>query len=1161
MLVRCAGHFVDSPLVVMEDPVEDAFIGNIATSFGNFRIFRGIEESGDFWTGQLLRPLEEPNVPELLKPIIKHVRALLTISDAVAERLKLKRYTFGSGKLRERLEIPQWRELIASAQAVIFSPADIKQLAITNDDLSPFILTKENQSRLLNQVTGQSDLERFPIIQFGESLVLAAPHAITLSVRRFIIEQLEKTGVLGFLNMFLHTRQAEEWFSILRRPLHFEPVNIVLPKPPSDFLIIHQAVTVFDEGKYAHLVFLDGNVRGQLIDSHETDRISEQRQEALENHLHSCAEILKQQPHYNGGMTLITRGGVGRGLVLEFKKLPDNWEIVFESLPAWHTLAGSGDASALRLWRMLQQQNWAKVHGLTIQNFNGLLNLFACWRNYGWRFFVRDIPLANPNKLLALDMNFLTSIRKKVLQAHDEHSCRAHNSTGWTRVQRKNPKANKPTPIYFASDAGNDGVLLGSIETATRIWWIASKTNHANREQRDVIFRLWDCLLNWMASAAAVFEKSIPNLPSESIWIEIDVVDVQKWADDGDFEKMNSELPQIKTDTKERKVVISVPAGFKKEFHVPENRGERILLNCLISALVELAGTSLTESSRVELISAIFPNHDARFFHVVKTENWARMLGGTRKSPDFIPEEDCIQSLIGLAEEIGNIPPNGKVQGENECGKYLEKAVDKLWERVEKNLNEFNRHSVILKCFSALVELEKDAEHRKMGARSHLALNLDEKEDEERRMKREEAEVANRILIETAMYASQQTGGRILPKAEHLELLAHLRNLILTANHRDAISEGFISPPEVHVFPNGELDVNDHFYKSVMAPYVQALFAKQFRSSAQNYEKWFSDHKESSDSDADEILDRLEQPFHQEFGVTISQFVMIPQYFGRFALENQKLVLEFDEPGIRSFLKEVCNLDEKSADLYLARFSLPPRRAWDQDLQGFEKNDVWPWKLRRRLSLLMRPLVLMSAKPEKRWLVYPPLLAMNRLYVLNGVSEAAFPRHHFQSEAMLTFLDGQVNRQGHEFEHEVANHLEQLGFHTRRNIFMTALGASASSGVSGDVDVLAWKHNSSNVLVIECKHLRMAASVRDVVDRLDEFRGERDDKLGKHLRRLNWLKSNPAAVSALSGIPVTAIQFRGLLVTNDLVPMKFFSGSLISQQDVVALNQLANLLK
>src|SRR6185436_313346 len=59
MLVHCAGHFVDSPLVPMEDPVEDAFVGNIATNFGNFRVFRGIEESGDFWVERLLRPLEE----------------------------------------------------------------------------------------------------------------------------------------------------------------------------------------------------------------------------------------------------------------------------------------------------------------------------------------------------------------------------------------------------------------------------------------------------------------------------------------------------------------------------------------------------------------------------------------------------------------------------------------------------------------------------------------------------------------------------------------------------------------------------------------------------------------------------------------------------------------------------------------------------------------------------------------------------------------------------------------------------------------------------------------------------------------------------------------------------------------------------------------------
>src|SRR6266581_1209142 len=49
-LAKFAGrHLATSPIARMEDPVEDAFIGNVATTFGNFRVFRGIQESGDFW--------------------------------------------------------------------------------------------------------------------------------------------------------------------------------------------------------------------------------------------------------------------------------------------------------------------------------------------------------------------------------------------------------------------------------------------------------------------------------------------------------------------------------------------------------------------------------------------------------------------------------------------------------------------------------------------------------------------------------------------------------------------------------------------------------------------------------------------------------------------------------------------------------------------------------------------------------------------------------------------------------------------------------------------------------------------------------------------------------------------------------------------------------
>jgi hypothetical protein len=1169
MLVNCAGrHFANSHLVSLEDPVEDAFVGNVATNFGNFRVFRGVEESGDFWTEAILRPFEEPYTPDPLKPTIRHIRALLALSEVVAERRQLKRYTFGSGQFCARLPIPQWRELIAASQAVTFSPSDLQSLEITLQDLVPFILAEERRGCLANQTTGHTDLERCPIIQCGDNLVLAAPHAVTLSVRRFMIEQLKQAGFLGFFEMFLHTGQFEKWLRTLHYGLGFEPVDIALPAPTEKLPLVYQTVMRFDEGKYAHVILLDGNIPGQLIDSHTTDGLTGEQQKELTKHLFNCAEILKGRPNFNGGMTLITRGGIGRGFAMSTDRIPE-WGMIFASLPDWHTIARCDDMSALRLWRMWRHRQWAEHRGLKILNLSGTLNLYACWRSHNWRFIPRQMPMSQPHKLLSVGGDFVAGVRREVLHAYDDHSCLAHDGTHWIRVERRGARAyyanDRTAPVYVSPEAVGQQTLVGSIETANRIWWIASKTVGTTAAERSVLFQLWDCLLNWMNRAVSILEKEFSNLPASSVWVELDILDLSKWTDEDRMpEQCTSVLPTACINKNERKIVITLPPEFHEQFHVPQNQAERMLMDSVVSAIGKLGEISLSDNDRKRLLSAIFPNDAARYFHSVRTENWAQMLAGSaRPSPDFVPEEEFSQSLIGLADEVGAVPSNGKITGDVECLKCLQKVVDKLWERIEKGLGQFNRQRVVTSCFTALAELEKDAEHWSMTARALLALQ-DQQEilrfAEERRSDRDAASLTNRLLVETAMYACPATGGRPLPNAERLELLAHLENLISAANHRDAISEGFMQA-EIHVFPNGELDFDKRFYATVMSPYVRAMFAKGFRSSAKGYEQWFSNYQQPKNPDSEETLNRMEQPFREEFGLTLDQFVAIPHQLGRFALKNQKLMVEFDESGFRSFLMNECNLDAKSAEFYLARFSLPPRRAWDKDLDGYQAKDVWPWRFRRQLSLLMRPLVLLSIKPEKRWLVYPPLVHKSAAYIVGNIGEAAFPTEHFRTDAMRAFCGDQANRQGNQFTHEVADRTEQLGFVARREVAMSALGVPASAGDFGDVDVLAWKRDSTDVFVIECKCLRTAISVRDVVDRLDEYRGERDDSLGRHLRRLNWLKANPTAVSVLTGIPATAIRFKGLLVTDDLVPMQFFSGSAISPQDVVPLNQFASVLK
>jgi len=289
---------------------------------------------------------------------------------------------------------------------------------------------------------------------------------------------------------------------------------------------------------------------------------------------------------------------------------------------------------------------------------------------------------------------------------------------------------------------------------------IAAKAKNTDSESRSVIFQLWDCLLNWMERAAPVIEKSFANLPPTSVWIEIDVTGLEKWSDhaEANLVRPTSASPYSVADASQRTVIITIPPDFRNAFHVPENRAERTLVGCAVTAIAELAGAELSENDRVGILSAIFPNNEARFFHVVRTENLTQMVAGTGlPAPDFVPEEDCAQSLIGLAEEVGAAPAGGKIQGEAECLQYLQKVADKLWQRIEKGLAQFNRQAVVTSCFHALAELERDAEHWNMTARALLALQKDETEvlqrAEERRGKRDAASLTNRLLIETAMYA------------------------------------------------------------------------------------------------------------------------------------------------------------------------------------------------------------------------------------------------------------------------------------------------------------------------------------------------------------------------------------------------------------------------
>ena len=95
----------NDPITELETPVEDVFVSNVGTWFGNARLFEGRwQNNGDYvqvCVEALLRIAENPWAVDALR----HVMALLRVSEAVAERAGTERYSRTASRPRETIRV------------------------------------------------------------------------------------------------------------------------------------------------------------------------------------------------------------------------------------------------------------------------------------------------------------------------------------------------------------------------------------------------------------------------------------------------------------------------------------------------------------------------------------------------------------------------------------------------------------------------------------------------------------------------------------------------------------------------------------------------------------------------------------------------------------------------------------------------------------------------------------------------------------------------------------------------------------------------------------------------------------------------------------------------------------------------------------------------
>jgi hypothetical protein len=279
------------------------------------------------------------------------------------------------------------------------------------------------------------------------------------------------------------------------------------------------------------------------------------------------------------------------------------------------------------------------------------------------------------------------------------------------------------------------------------------------------------------------------------------------------------------------------------------------------------------------------------------------------------------------------------------------------------------------------------------------------------------------------------------------------------------------------------------------------------------------------------------------------------------AIESGELAGIIEEAHIFKLLEEFTEMNRTQSEQFLSRFTLPMRCSWDADLPiRCSKQDVFPWRFRRNLSLVMRPLVQVATNPSG-WMVSAPLFEKAAQYLTGNIYEGRLPDRFFSSQKLRSYIGEIVHKHGHAFAETVAGVFRENRYEARTKIKMTELGAHKNPDL-GDMDILAWRSDSKIVFLVEAKRLTPALTVREVIQRLEEFRGDekRNDSLGKHVRRVRWLEKNLSGIEKLTRIPATKMRVRSLLVTSESVPMQFFDEMKFPTNQVVPIDELESRL-
>ena len=789
----------------------------------------------------------------------------------------------------------------------------------------------------------------------------------------------------------------------------------------------------------------------------------------------------------------------------------------------------------LLLWKMSMQRRALEELGVSFQAHSDA-NLYSMWTHHDYRLIPRNPGVGSLN-FIRYGAEFIFDMRRDNRLGTDDHCIYRPDRARWERARKLNARS------YFREDAlrqtyrslsrSGYGVLEGAVETAKRAWWIDCSTSVSDVHRKHLIYQLWETVVNWLDRIAPVLDDLIPELGEVNPILTLDVSDIEQleeWTE----ESLKPIAPVSSIDVQKLGDTVSLrlPLAIIAMVYSPSNAAERLLVTTLSRTALTFAGVA-DDTARLEAIeSRLALSDDQRFMHLFLARDARDYLREfDREQPELLYDDELAFGAIHVAQEA-SVETLSETKSIESSNPVLHKLVDAFWKRIELRLREIDRTSLASICIANHERLLRDLDSWQRTSRAVLSLHADSddvlKASRSLKERRDRTQITNRILVEMAICTCPLTGGRSVTQADVDYLGSQVLLLIATAAHSDAIRAG-CAEPSIQISRLGDFTFGDNFMQ-VMVPYLTSHFEITHMADVHRYEEWFQPQPEAKKPEEDVFGKEFVGSFLDEFGIAPGRLAEVGVLLAEDAMAHQSFIVTREATSLNEMLAQGGIVQSEIEGLWRS-FVLRPRDRWNASQKPFKDKDWFPWRFRRRLSLMSRPLVDLG----NGHVAYAPGFCEDSFR--HNVMEAfqgAFETEYFLTGRMRKYC-GSVNRKrGLDFNLAIGSIFAKEGWRVRTEVAMTELGAPARDAM-GDVDVLAWRDNVA--CICECKELLFARTIGEVADQLVRFRGKPGDDLDKHLRRVRFLEGHTAELSGITGIG--SVRIVSLLVTSKLVPMQF----------------------